>query len=167
MTHDHEEAFAVADSMALMREGRIVQRGTLAEVWGHPVDPDAALFLGYARTLRVDQAQQLARAAGVSLPATPLALRRSALTVAADGRLRGRVVGVRPTPDVLRLLVELVDDGAGLDGLGAVHAVDSPTTLRGIGEVVSARSRPRPDRPRGASGYDGSAPTRSGGRGSR
>ena len=29
VTHDHEEAFAVADRMAVMREGRIVQAGTL------------------------------------------------------------------------------------------------------------------------------------------
>ena len=33
VTHDHDEAFAVADRMAVMRAGRIVQAGTLDEVW--------------------------------------------------------------------------------------------------------------------------------------
>ncbi|MCW2867242.1 MAG: transporter ATP-binding protein, partial [Marmoricola sp.] len=33
VTHDHEEAFAVADRMAVMRAGRLVQQGALDEVW--------------------------------------------------------------------------------------------------------------------------------------
>ena len=49
VTHDHDEAFAVADRMALLREGRLVQDGTVEEVWRHPVDAEAARFLGYAR----------------------------------------------------------------------------------------------------------------------
>ena len=38
VTHDQEEAFAVADRMAVMRAGRVVQAGTLDEVWRHPAD---------------------------------------------------------------------------------------------------------------------------------
>ena len=33
VTHDHEEAFAVADDLAVMRAGRVVQRGPIAGVW--------------------------------------------------------------------------------------------------------------------------------------
>ena len=51
VTHDHEEAFAVADRLAVMRAGRIVQQGAIDEVWRHPADPETALFLGYARVL--------------------------------------------------------------------------------------------------------------------
>lgn len=47
VTHDHDEAFTVADRVALMRAGRLVQTGTPAEVWAHPVDAQAAQFLGY------------------------------------------------------------------------------------------------------------------------
>src|SRR3954453_15452414 len=32
VTHDQEEAFAIADRMAVMREGRLVQAGTVADV---------------------------------------------------------------------------------------------------------------------------------------
>jgi len=51
VTHDHEEAFAVADDLAVMRAGRIVQSGPIAEVWRAPADPETALFLGYARVV--------------------------------------------------------------------------------------------------------------------
>ena len=60
VTHDHEEAFTVADRMAVMRAGRIVQAGTLDEVWRHPADAETARFLGYARVLDPPTAQRLA-----------------------------------------------------------------------------------------------------------
>lgn len=47
VTHDHDEAFTVADRVALMRAGRLVQTGSPAQLWAHPVDADAAQFLGY------------------------------------------------------------------------------------------------------------------------
>ena len=51
VTHDQEEAFAVADRLAVMRAGRVVQQGDIAEVWRAPADAETALFLGYARVL--------------------------------------------------------------------------------------------------------------------
>ncbi len=130
VTHDHEEAFAVADSMALMREGRLIQRGSLSEVWGHPVDAEAALFLGYATILPPDEAARLARAAGRSVPSAARALRRSALVVRSEGALRATVLEARPTPDVLRLVVEI-------PGFGRAHAVDEPGSRRSVGEIVT------------------------------
>ena len=62
VTHDQEEAFAVADRMAVMREGRIVQQGTLDEVWRHPADDWAAEFLGYADRARRRPGPAAARA---------------------------------------------------------------------------------------------------------
>lgn len=47
VTHDHDEAFTVADEVALMREGRIVQLGTPAQVWAAQIDTWTARFLGY------------------------------------------------------------------------------------------------------------------------
>jgi thiamine transport system ATP-binding protein len=46
VTHDHGDAFTVADRTAIMRAGRLVQQGETAEVWAHPVDADTAHFLG-------------------------------------------------------------------------------------------------------------------------
>jgi iron(III) transport system ATP-binding protein len=42
VTHDPEEALAVADRIALMRDGRIVQMGTPEEIWRWPTDLEAA-----------------------------------------------------------------------------------------------------------------------------
>jgi len=103
VTHDHEEAFAVADDLAVMRAGRIVQSGRIADVWRAPADPETALFLGYARVLQGAAADGLLTAAG--LPgADAVAIRRSALTVSGDGTLSAEVLDVRTTPGQLRLV---------------------------------------------------------------
>lgn len=47
VTHDHDEAFTVADRVALMRAGSLVQVGTPAQLWAAPADAEAAAFLGY------------------------------------------------------------------------------------------------------------------------
>jgi thiamine transport system ATP-binding protein len=54
VTHDQGEAFAIADRVALMRTGRIVQIGTPGEVRESPVDPEAARFLGLTAGVRSD-----------------------------------------------------------------------------------------------------------------
>ena len=46
VTHDSEEAMFMADRIALMREGRIMQLGTPEELYDHPVDAFAASFFG-------------------------------------------------------------------------------------------------------------------------
>lgn len=44
VTHDPEEAMHLADGIALMRGGRIVQSGTAYEIYNAPVDKEAAMF---------------------------------------------------------------------------------------------------------------------------
>lgn len=51
VTHDREEALVTADMIALMREGRIVQHGTPAEVYFSPTTPYAAVSTGDALVL--------------------------------------------------------------------------------------------------------------------
>ncbi|HEX6311494.1 MAG TPA: ABC transporter ATP-binding protein [Acidimicrobiia bacterium] len=47
VTHDHDEAFAVADRVAVMNAGRFEQVGPAADVWKHPANEFVARFLGY------------------------------------------------------------------------------------------------------------------------
>jgi thiamine transport system ATP-binding protein len=47
VTHDQDEAFAIATEIAVMRAGRIIQRGTPADVWTRPADAWTAEFLGF------------------------------------------------------------------------------------------------------------------------
>ena len=46
VTHDQEEALSLADRLAIMREGRIVQVGAPEEVYARPADRWAAQFVG-------------------------------------------------------------------------------------------------------------------------
>ena len=48
VTHDQEEAFTVADRLAVMRAGRVVRVGRPEEVWEKPGDAWVARFLGFA-----------------------------------------------------------------------------------------------------------------------
>ncbi|MGL5810376.1 MAG: ABC transporter ATP-binding protein [Nocardioides sp.] len=138
VTHDHEDAFALGDRMAVMRAGRVLQDGPITEVWRHPRDPETALLLGYAAVLVGERARILLAAARVGdHPAGPstagrpagagevgVALRRSALYAAADGPLRGTVISARQTPDRVRLVVRV-------EGLGELDAVASGLPIPG------------------------------------
>jgi thiamine transport system ATP-binding protein len=121
VTHDQEEAFAVADRMAVMRDGRIVQGGTLDEVWSRPADAWTAQFLGYAAVLTGEAAQRLRRLAAPEQHWGAVALRRSALRVDPSGALDAVVEEARVTPDQIR--VQLDVEGAGsLPGVAAPGA---------------------------------------------
>lgn len=47
VTHDHHEAFAVADEIAVLHAGRLVRRGRPDEVWADPAHSAAATLLGF------------------------------------------------------------------------------------------------------------------------
>lgn len=131
VTHDHDEAFALADRLAVMREGRVVQSGDIDEVWREPVDEDTALFLGYARVLRDDAARLVLEAAGLA-PAPAVAVRRSALVVDDGGPVRARVESARATPEQVRLVVRV-------EGVGAVDAVAALGSRVAPGDEVAVR----------------------------
>ncbi|WP_374203596.1 ABC transporter ATP-binding protein [Streptomyces antimicrobicus] len=47
VTHDQAEAFALADRVVVMRDGRIAQAGSPLEVWQRPASEFVARFLGF------------------------------------------------------------------------------------------------------------------------
>jgi len=51
ITHHFDDVFALADRIAIMREGRIVQAGETSEVFLHPVDTFVAEFLGISNII--------------------------------------------------------------------------------------------------------------------
>ena len=46
VTHDQEEALILADSIAVMSEGELLQLGSAEEVFRHPANDYIASFLG-------------------------------------------------------------------------------------------------------------------------
>ncbi|MEV5958168.1 ABC transporter ATP-binding protein [Streptomyces sp. NPDC051987] len=51
VTHDQGEAFALADRVVVMRDGRIAQSGTPLDVWQRPADEFVARFLGFGNVV--------------------------------------------------------------------------------------------------------------------
>jgi thiamine transport system ATP-binding protein len=51
VTHDQEEAFAIADRVIIMEQGRVVQQGTPQAVYHHPASAWVARFLGLTNLL--------------------------------------------------------------------------------------------------------------------
>ena len=82
VTHDRDEAFAMADRVAIMRGGRIVQVGTPLKVYAEPVDLDTAVQ-GGAIVCLPGQADgpQVATALGMLTIGNPGALGDGAVTV--------------------------------------------------------------------------------------
>ena len=135
VTHDHEEAFAIADDLVVMREGRVVQSGPIGEVWRQPADAWVARFLGYPTVLTGDAAKTLIAALPeqVARDWESVALRRSALQATAssdNAALSGVVVTARAATDVLRLTVDA-------PGLGLVPAVAPAGSALAPGDPVS------------------------------
>jgi thiamine transport system ATP-binding protein len=59
VTHDQDEAFAVADRVAVMEAGRVSQIDTPEGLWAHPASRAVAAFLGYGPFLTADDARAL------------------------------------------------------------------------------------------------------------
>lgn len=69
VTHDADEAMQMADDLALMSEGRILQRGTPEDCYLNPVSVEAARLLGEVEVLAADIRNGMAETAFGSLPA--------------------------------------------------------------------------------------------------
>jgi thiamine transport system ATP-binding protein len=67
VTHDHDEAFALADRLVVMHAGRIEQVGTPAEVWQRPGNAFVARFLGWNVTRAFSDAPAAVRPEAVRL----------------------------------------------------------------------------------------------------
>jgi iron(III) transport system ATP-binding protein len=100
VTHDQEEALSLADTVAVLRDGKIVQQGTPAELYERPADARLARFLGAVNLVAANF-----RDGSALTPLGTLPLRGAAGAA-------GGVVMVRPE----QLEVVAADGGAGVDG---------------------------------------------------
>ena len=84
VTHDHDEAFALADRIAVLGAGRIDRIGTPDEVWDDPGTVHAARCLGHENLVGLDDAGRCALGRLGSGPGIVL-LRSDSLSVGAPG----------------------------------------------------------------------------------
>jgi iron(III) transport system ATP-binding protein len=54
VTHDQEEALSLADTVAVLRDGRIIQQGSPAELYDLPTDQELASFLGAVNLIEAE-----------------------------------------------------------------------------------------------------------------
>jgi sulfate transport system ATP-binding protein len=124
VTHDQEEAMEMADRVAVMEKGRIVQCDDASTLLQAPATPFVAGFLGEAARLACDVRGGLAHFPG--LPLSPIAVALPdgpALAFVRPGELRieagegpGRILALRGGPEAEpRVVVELGQ--ATLDGV--------------------------------------------------
>lgn len=123
VTHDQEEAYAVADRLVVMRSGRIARDGPATEVWRDPRTEFVARFLGHDNVLDAPTAAAL----GLGDGTRPVVVREAAIQLGppsqercgglsatvTEVRHRGATsrvtLGIGPTGGEVELTVHLAD----------------------------------------------------------
>jgi iron(III) transport system ATP-binding protein len=147
VTHDQLEALSMSDTVALVREGTLIQEGPPREVYLHPADAFAANFLGRTNLLegraaleRVETAWGRLRCAlpagtqpgqEVTLGFRPESVVLSDAPLAGDNVLRGTVAATSFAGDTVEYQVEL--------GGRTIRAKGQPFVVYAEGTSVYAR----------------------------
>ncbi len=118
VTHDQEEALSLSDVVVVMNEGRVEQVGSPMDIYGSPVSPFVATFVG---TLNVLPARVLdANLARVSLGGQALRM---------AGGLAGRAIGESVTVAIRPEALDLDDAPPGDERETLAGIVDDVTFL--------------------------------------
>ena len=123
VTHDQEEAFALADQVVILRDGRIAQSGRPADVYARPASRFVAAFLGLRNLLPAELRREGERWVAIT-PAGPLPL--------ADpgGAAEGARVTVLVRPEGVR--VATAGTAADLEGVIEEKSFRGSRTLIGL-----------------------------------
>lgn len=131
VTHDQEEAFSIADRVALMNKGRLIQLGSPRELYRQPSDQFVAEFVGLSNVVPVELVQggdegvtvrvfgETVRcrrppkpgAASISIVLRPEALH---ISLGSDGGVPGRVSGLAFVGPIARYRVAVEGYGTEL-----------------------------------------------------
>ncbi|AFM19768.1 ABC-type spermidine/putrescine transport system, ATPase component [Mycolicibacterium chubuense NBB4] len=131
VTHDQEEALAVADRVGVMSQGRLEQLATPADLYANPATPFVADFVGLNSKVPAEVAGGRASLLGTSVAALPgsidsgagLAMvRPESVTVAADPSGSATVTSVSFLGAISRVNVTLGDGSAVSAQMGSAAA---------------------------------------------
>ena len=137
VTHDQAEALSMADQVAVMRDGRILQCGAPAEVYGSPVDAWVGDFVGEAVLLPASVHDGVATTAlgDLSAPGAPsgtgTVLVRPEQVEVLDPAMAGTVAAIVTRQDFF-----------GHDAVLAVHLDDGAEVLARVFDLAEPGLRP-------------------------
>lgn len=152
VTHDQEEALAIADRVGVMRAGRLEQIGSPEDVYRTPATPFVAEFVGLSNRLRGRATGSVVEVQDATLPivgdvhsgpVTAL-VRPESVDVTADPTGTGRVVAVSFLGATARVTVAMPDDAIVVAQLESARLPELPAgtavrvTFRPVPVVVSA-----------------------------
>lgn len=129
VTHDQEEALSIADRVAVMRGGRLLQHATPHELYDHPADRFVAGFVGHANLL----AAKVTAPDEVSTPVGPL-------RTAPHGQPLGATLTAMIRPEAVRVLAADAEPDLPNRFAGHVSRDRFLGSLRRFDFAVAARS---------------------------
>lgn len=158
VTHDQDDAFAIADRVVLLSQGRVLQIGTPEELYANPASRAAALFIGHAtlvpahadgdcatviiggvsRELRITRPGDATETHDADAAEGAVVLRPETLTLDTDRGTDGwdGVISARRFAGATYVYHVQIADGA--PGSGATVQVASPRRAN-VGDVVKVR----------------------------
>jgi spermidine/putrescine ABC transporter ATP-binding subunit len=116
VTHDQEEAMALADRIVILNEGRIEQIGTPEEIYRRPASLFAADFIGESNILRgrkdgdtfvLESGAKVPISAQAPEAATSMVIRPEALRIGQDGFLGAQVLSSAYLGSITRVVMQL------------------------------------------------------------
>lgn len=111
VTHDREEAFTIADRVAVIDQGRIIAEGTPEEIWYRPTTARAAELIGLENRLSEKDLASLGLPGPASAPDSTV-LPPGAISLSTDATPNSTVVRVRFRGGGYRVTVKM--DGGSL-----------------------------------------------------
>jgi iron(III) transport system ATP-binding protein len=145
VTHDQDEALSLADQVAVMRHGRVVQTDAPRELYRAPVDPDIGAFVGGATVVPAEVREGRATFSFGSAPLAAYApdgearvLLRPEQVLLTHGAVGARVEQVHFYGHDASVRLLVLPDGPAL--VARVSGLEAPEP----GSEVGARSSPFP-----------------------
>lgn len=148
VTHDQEEALALADRVGVMRAGRLEQIAAPKELYDRPGTPFVADFVGVTNRLRGLARDGVAEVLGTRVPLLPgsvtsgevtLLVRPEAISVTPDEDATARVLATSFLGSVGRIQIRLADDT-----LVVAQVLSGEITQLAPGRAVRVTVRPVP-----------------------